>query len=52
MAYCRPVIIVDGTFLTNKYKRTLLLAAVLDGDNYVFSLALGIVDSENNATWL
>ena len=46
------MIIVDGTFLTNKYKGTLLLAAALDGDNHVFSLALGIVDSENDSAWL
>ena len=50
--YCRLVITVDGTFLTNKYKRTLLSAAAIDGDKYVFPLVLGIVDLENDASWL
>ena len=49
--YCRPVISVDGTFLTNKFKETLLLATMLDVDNHVFPLALGVVDSENDASW-
>ena len=43
---------MDGTFLSNKFKGTLLLAAVMDGDNHIFPLSFGIVDSENDASWL
>ena len=50
--FCRPVISVDGTFLKCKYKGTMLLAASLDGDNHIFPLGFGIVDSENDAAWL
>ena len=28
--YCRPVILVDGTFLTEKYRGTLMMAAAVD----------------------
>ena len=50
--FCRPVISVDGTFLKGKYHGTLLLATAHDGDNHLFPLAFGIVDSENDKSWL
>jgi hypothetical protein len=28
--YCRPVILVDGTFLTEKYRGTLMMAVAVD----------------------
>ena len=49
--YCRPVISVDGTFLTNKYRGTLLIAVVMDGNNHIFPIAFAIVDSENDVAW-
>ena len=50
--FCRPVISVDVTFFKNKYKGTLLLAAASDGNNHIFPLGFGIVDSENDFSWL
>src|ERR1051325_8387759 len=49
--YCRPNIAVDGTFLKSKYCGTLLSASTLDGNNQIFPLAFGIVDSENDISW-
>ena len=43
---------MDGIFLKCKYKGTMLLAASLDGNNHIFLLGFGIVDSENDAAWL
>jgi hypothetical protein len=28
--YCRPVVLVDDTFLTEKYRGTLMMAAAVD----------------------
>ena len=47
--FCRPIISIDVTFLKYKCKGTMLLAASLDGDNHIFPLRFGIVDSENDA---
>src|ERR1051325_5594819 len=49
--YCRPNIFVYGTFLKSKYCSTLLSASTLDGNNQIFPLAFGIVDSENDISW-
>jgi hypothetical protein len=37
---CRPVICIDGTFLTGKYKGTILTAMAADGNNQLF-VAIG-----------
>jgi hypothetical protein len=31
--HCRPIIIVDGTFLTGKYKGTLMIAVGMTAEN-------------------
>ena len=51
LQYIRPVIAVDGSHLKGKYKGTMLAATCLDGNNQIFLIAIGIVDSENNASW-
>ncbi|CAL1389977.1 unnamed protein product [Linum trigynum] len=45
--FCVPVIQVDGTFLTGKYKGTLLIASGADANRQVFPLAFAIVEGEN-----
>ena len=45
--HCRPVICVDGTFLTGKYKGQILTAIGQDGQNQVVPLAFAFVESEN-----
>ena len=49
--HCRPVICVDGTFLTRKYKGHILTAIGQDGQNQVVPLAFAFVESENIESW-
>ena len=50
--YCRPVISIDGTFLTGKYKGTLLVAVAADANNQLLPIAYALVESENKDSWL
>ena len=50
--HCRPVICVDGTFLSGKYQGTLLTAIIADANNQIIPLAYAVVESENNDSWL
>ncbi|XP_019235650.1 PREDICTED: uncharacterized protein LOC109215978 [Nicotiana attenuata] len=49
--YCKPVVVVDGTFLKSAYRGTLLIASTQDPAGNILPLAYAIVDSENNASW-
>ncbi|KAK1669244.1 hypothetical protein QYE76_057403 [Lolium multiflorum] len=49
--HCRPVIAVDGTFLTGQYKGTLLVAIASDASNRLVPLAFALVEIENNDNW-
>ena len=49
--HCRPVICVDGTFLTGKYRGQILTAIGQDGNNQVVPLAFAFVESENIDSW-
>jgi hypothetical protein len=49
--YCRPVISVDGTFLTGQYRRTLLVAIANDANNRLVPLAFAFAEAENNNNW-
>ncbi|WVZ64946.1 hypothetical protein U9M48_014388 [Paspalum notatum var. saurae] len=49
--YYHPVICIDGTFLTGRYKGTMLTAIVADGNNQVLPLAFAFVESENGDSW-
>ncbi|XP_050225506.1 uncharacterized protein LOC126674981 [Mercurialis annua] len=49
--FCRPVIVVDGTFLKSNYGGTLLTASTQDGGGKIFPLAFCVVDSENDESW-
>jgi hypothetical protein len=48
---CRPVICIDGTFLTGKYKGTILTAVAADGNNQLLPLAIAFVEGENGDSW-
>ncbi|XP_055830888.1 uncharacterized protein LOC129899916 [Solanum dulcamara] len=56
--FCRPVVIVDGAHLDGPYKGTFVSASTLDGADITFlyccilPLAYGIVDTENDASWM
>jgi hypothetical protein len=49
--HCPPVICVDGTFLTGKYKGQILTAIGVDGGNHVLPLAFAFVEGENTDSW-
>jgi len=44
--YCKPIVQVDGTFLTGKYHKTFLTAISQDGNRNIFPLAFAIVEGE------
>ncbi|KAL0553631.1 hypothetical protein IC582_007531 [Cucumis melo] len=44
----RPVIVMDGTFLKNKYWGQLIVFVCLDGNNQIYPLAFGVVDRETD----
>ncbi|KAA0043646.1 Ulp1-like peptidase [Cucumis melo var. makuwa] len=44
----RPVIVMDGTFLKNKYRGQLIVVVCLDGNNQIYPLAFGVVDRETD----
>ena len=49
--HCRPVLSIDGTFLTGKYKGTLLIAIANDSENRLLPLAFALVNKEETSTW-
>jgi hypothetical protein len=50
-AHCRPIISVDDTFLTGKYKDTLMVAFGMTTENQLLPLAFALVEGENNESW-
>ena len=44
--FCKPIVQVDGTFLTGRYHGTLLTATAQDGNRNIFPLAFAIVEGE------
>ncbi|KAL0534079.1 hypothetical protein IC582_028360 [Cucumis melo] len=44
----RPVIVMDRTFLKNKYRGQLIVFVCLDGNNQIYPLAFGVVDRETD----
>jgi transposase-like protein len=49
--HCRPVIVVDGTYLNRHYDGTIFTACTQDANNSIFVLAFGIGDNENDKSW-
>ncbi|XP_056864145.1 uncharacterized protein LOC108828982 [Raphanus sativus] len=49
--FMRKVVVVDGTFLNGRYKRTLLTALAQDGNFQIFPIAFTVVDTENDDSW-
>jgi hypothetical protein len=45
---CRPIINVNDTFLTRKYKGTLMVAVDMITENQLLPLAFTLVEGENN----
>lgn len=51
-ASCRGVVSVDGTFLTGLFGGIALVAVARDADNHLTVLAIAIVESESEDSWL
>jgi hypothetical protein len=49
--HCRPFICVDGTFLTRKFKGTLLVVISCDTENRMVPLAFALMETEDNVNW-
>ncbi|XP_070674853.1 uncharacterized protein [Malus domestica] len=49
--FCRPLLFLDGTFVKNNYKGTLLAATGKNGNQGFFPLAFAMVDHENEENW-
>nr|KYP60001.1 hypothetical protein KK1_015448 [Cajanus cajan] len=47
-AFCKPIVQVDGTFLYDKYKGTLLVAVAQDGRNNIIPIAFVVVEGETS----
>ncbi|XP_047270431.1 uncharacterized protein LOC124899566 [Capsicum annuum] len=50
--YCRPVVVLDGSHMSGPYKGTFVSASTLDGAGHILPLAYGVVDSENDSSWM
>src|SRR5579859_5489393 len=48
---CRPLLCIDGTFLTGRYKGTILIVIRADGNNQVLPVAFAFVENENTESW-
>ena len=49
---CRPYLVVDSTFLNGKFKGQLCVACIVDGHNWMYPVAVGVIDSEINENWV
>ena len=51
LAGCRPYLAIDSTFLTGKFKGQLAAVVAVDGHNWMYPLAIGVIDSETKENW-
>jgi hypothetical protein len=49
--YFQPMILVDGTFLTGKYRGTLMMAVAVDLENQIVPIAYALAEGKNNESW-
>ena len=49
--YCLPVLCIDGTFLTGKYKGTILTVIGIDCNKQIVPIAFSFVENENTESW-
>jgi hypothetical protein len=47
----QPVICIDGTFLTDKYKGTILTTVAADSNNQLLPLVIAFAERENGDSW-
>jgi hypothetical protein len=49
---CRPYLAVDSTFLNGKFRGQLCVACAVDAHNWMYPVAVGVIDSETNKNWV
>jgi hypothetical protein len=49
--HCRPLLCIDGTFLTGKYRLQMLTAIGVDGNSQLLPVTFAFVESENTNSW-
>jgi MULE transposase domain len=49
--HCKPVIEIDGTHLSKRYKGKMLVVCDFDAEDQLVPLAFALVDTENNKFW-
>jgi hypothetical protein len=49
--HCRPLLFIDGTFLTGKYRLQMLTAIGVDGNNQLLPVTFAFIESENTDSW-
>ncbi|XP_015698107.1 uncharacterized protein LOC102713218 isoform X2 [Oryza brachyantha] len=49
---CRPYLAVDSTFLTGRFRGQLCIACAVDGHNWMYPVAVGVIESETNDNWI
>ncbi|XP_024155974.1 uncharacterized protein LOC112163951 [Rosa chinensis] len=47
----RPILFIDATFITNKYKGQIIAASAKDPNQGLYAVAYAIVDSKNESNW-
>ena len=43
---CKPIIVIDATYLKGKYKSVLFVKAAKDGNEQIYPVAFGFVNGE------
>ena len=46
-----PVVFIDGTFLTGKYRGSLMMAATIDPEDQIVPMTFALTEGENNKSW-
>ena len=49
---CRPYLAVDSTFLNKKFKGQLCIACAVDRHNWMYPVAVGVIDLKTNENWV